>query len=39
VVSFRVNSVPRGLAVSPDGRRAACGSRPLGGGVYLWRLP
>src|SRR5262249_39961590 len=27
VIAFRVNSVPRGVAVSPDGRLAACGSR------------
>jgi WD40 repeat protein len=34
--AFRLNSAPRGVAVSPDGKRAACGSR---GGAYLWRLP
>jgi WD40 repeat protein/tRNA A-37 threonylcarbamoyl transferase component Bud32 len=34
---YRVNGVPRGVAFSPDGVHAACGSRR--GCAYLWRLP
>jgi WD40 repeat protein len=34
---YRVNGAPRGVAFSPDGVHAACGSRF--GCAYLWRLP
>jgi WD40 repeat protein len=37
VYVYRVNGPPRGVALSPDGVHAACGSRF--GCAYLWRLP
>jgi WD40 repeat protein len=37
IQTFKVNSRPQGVAVSPDGRQAACGGRR--GCAYLWRLP
>lgn len=35
--AFAVNNAPRGVAVTADGKFAACGG--LAGCAYLWRLP